>query len=188
MYLIVGLGNPGARYAHTYHNIGFMAVDRIALKLEAQFSRERNSALIANAEYKGKKIILAKPKTYMNLSWQSIIAFVRKQHIPIENVIIIVDDIDIDKGKVRVRDAGSGGTHNGLRGIVQHMGKGFKRVRVGTKPEGKVDVEKYVVGNIDKESFKIISAAIDLAAQSVFDILEGKISPVTTISVKTDAE
>ncbi|MDR0850789.1 MAG: aminoacyl-tRNA hydrolase [Christensenellaceae bacterium] len=184
MYLIVGLGNPGGRYALTYHNIGFMAVDRVAERMGAQFTRERNSALVANAEYKGKKIILAKPKTYMNLSWQSVIAFVRKQHIPHQNVIILTDDIDIEKGTVRIRERGSGGTHNGLRGVVVSMGKEFRRIRIGSKPEGKVNLEKYVISNIDKQSFELISPAIDLAVQSVFDILDGRTEASVTIKVK----
>ena len=187
MYLIAGLGNPGGKYAHTYHNIGFMAVDRIAERLSVVFSRERNSALIANAEYKGKKIILAKPKTYMNLSWQSIIAFVRKQKIPPANVIVLTDDIDIEKGAVRIRTKGSGGTHNGLKGIVDSMGKEFCRIRIGSKPEKGVNLEKYVLSNIDKESFETISAAIDLAVENVFKILEGQAQMDVTIRI-TDKE
>lgn len=172
MYLIVGLGNPGSKYIKTYHNIGYMAIDKVAERLGAKFTKVRNSADVALASYNGKNIILAKPKTYMNLSGESVSGFVRKQKIKPENVIVFCDDIDLEKGVCKYREHGSGGTHNGLRNIVLHIGTEFKRIKIGAGNDKSRDLADYVLSKIDNESMEKILPAIDLACDKLFDIIK----------------
>ncbi len=172
MYLIVGLGNPGSKYIKTYHNLGYMAIDLLAEKLGIQFTKTRNSADIAQTKYNGQSLILAKPLTYMNLSGQSVAGFVRKQKIPPQNVIVFCDDIDLEKGVTRYREHGSGGTHNGLRNIVQHIGTEFKRIKIGAGNDKSRDLADYVLSKIDNESMEKILPAIDEAVQKCMDIIK----------------
>lgn len=172
MYLIVGLGNPGAKYLKTYHNLGYMAIDKVAEKLGVEFTKTRNSAKVALANYHGQSIILAKPLTYMNLSGESVAGFVRKQKIVPENVIVFCDDIDIPKGATRYREHGSGGTHNGLRNIVLHIGEGFKRIKIGAKDDNIKNLADYVLSKIDNQSMELILPAIDEAVDKLFEIIK----------------
>lgn len=172
MYLIVGLGNPGAKYLKTYHNLGYMAIDEVAKKLGVSFTKKRNSADVALANYHGQSIILAKPLTYMNLSGQSVAGFVRKQKIPAENVIVFCDDIDLPKGTTRYREKGSAGTHNGLRNIVLHIGETFKRIKIGAGRDLSKDLADYVLSKIDDESMQLLLPAIDEAVEKLFEIIK----------------
>ncbi len=172
LYLIVGLGNPGNKYTKTYHNIGYMAIDQVAQRLGVAFTKVRNSADVALASYKGNNLILAKPRTYMNLSGESVAGFVRKQKIPAENVIVFCDDIDLEKGVCKYREHGSGGTHNGLRNIVLHIGTEFKRIKIGAGNDKSKDLADYVLSRIDDESMQKILPAIDIATDKLFDIIK----------------
>lgn len=171
MYLIVGLGNPGNKYTRTYHNLGYMAIDKLAESLGAKFTKVRNSADVALTNYKGQNLILAKPRTYMNLSGESVAGFVRKQKIKPENVIVFCDDIDLEKGVCKYREHGSGGTHNGLRNIVLHIGTEFKRIKIGAGNDKSRNLADYVLSRIDDESMEKIIPAIDLACEKLFDII-----------------
>jgi len=172
MYLIIGLGNPGNKYLRTYHNIGYMAIDKVAEKLGVKFTKVRNSADVALASFNGQNLILAKPRTYMNLSGESVAGFVRKQKIKPENVIVFCDDIDLEKGVCKYREHGSGGTHNGLRNIVQHIGTEFRRIKIGAGNDKSRDLADYVLSRIDDESMEKIIPAIDLACEKLFDIIK----------------
>ena len=171
MYLIVGLGNPGNKYTRTYHNLGYMAIDKVAEQLGAKFTKVRNSADVALASFNGQNLILAKPRTYMNLSGESVAGFVRKQKIKPENVIVFCDDIDLEKGVCKYREHGSGGTHNGLRNIVLHIGTEFKRIKIGAGNDKSKNLADYVLSRIDDESLEKINPAIDLACEKLFDII-----------------
>lgn len=130
MYLIVGLGNPGAQYAHTRHNVGFDVVDALARKLNVSVSRKKSEALIGECFVDGQKVVLALPQTYMNLSGQAVAALVKWYKA--EHLLVIYDDIDLPQGTVRIRPSGSAGTHNGMRSIVGELGReNFPRIRVG---------------------------------------------------------
>lgn len=130
-YLIVGLGNIGAEYAHTRHNIGFDVVDAIAARQSVQFSSESQGS-VAEFKYKGKAVYLLKPSTYMNLSGKAVKYWMTKLKIDKENVLIIVDDIHLDLGATRLRDKGSDGGHNGLKDISAELGTTqYNRLRVG---------------------------------------------------------
>ena len=131
-YLIIGLGNIGGEYAETRHNIGFMAIDYFAKSLDdCKFTLERH-AYIAETKYKGRTIILAKPTTFMNLSGKAVKYWMDKEKIPIENLLIIVDDLALDLGVIRMRMGGSAGGHNGLENIIEALGHNkFNRLRFG---------------------------------------------------------
>ena len=132
MYLIVGLGNPGAQYAHTRHNVGFDVVDTLARKLGVTIGRERDEALLGECFIAGQKTILALPQTYMNLSGEAVSRLVRWYRLPPENLMVVYDDVDLPQGAIRIRKNGSAGTHNGMRSIVGLLGyENFPRLRVG---------------------------------------------------------
>ncbi len=149
--IIVGLGNPGREYEKTYHNLGFMAIDLIAEDLSLPFSKKTKNAIYCEGNFNGKKIILVKPQTYMNLSGEAVEIF--KSKYKDANIIVACDDIDLPKGTVRFRENGSGGTHNGLRNIVCHIGQDFARVKIGCGRDEKMDLADYVLSKIKDEEY-----------------------------------
>ena len=152
MKLIVGLGNPGLPYKNTRHNLGFMALDALADELGAKFRKDpRSNSLKAEPAFNQIKVILCKPLTYMNLSGISVLQEVRFAKIPLENIIVIHDDLDLAVGKVRVKTGGGSGGHNGLKDIDARLGKEYRRVRIGIGHPGHKDrVHGYVLGNYHK--------------------------------------
>ena len=174
MFIIVGLGNPEKKYFNTYHNIGFLTADKIASKLGAKFSKSYSKASVAEVNLDGEKVIIAKPKTYMNLSGASVLSFKNKFKLKNNQILVIVDDMDLPKGTFRYREAGSAGTHNGMRSIVQNVGTDFKRVRIGIKPEEKpVDLADYVLSDIDKTSREVIDKVIEASADYIIEHIKG---------------
>ena len=132
MYLIAGLGNPGTKFEMTRHNIGFHTIDYIADKTGIKVKKLKFKALFGEGEINGEKVLLVKPQTYMNLSGESLIDFVRFYKIPVSNVIVISDDIALPTGRIRIRQKGSAGGHNGLKSIIYMLGSDeFCRVRIG---------------------------------------------------------
>lgn len=163
MKLIVGLGNYGLKYQKTYHNIGFIAADIIAKAMGAKFSKREGKALTAHCfAAGGEKVIIAKPLTYMNLSGESISAIMHLYKIPQEDILVIYDDIDLDKGAVRIRKAGSAGTHNGMRNIVSLLGENFLRIRIGTgRPENpQQDIADYVLSRMPADFYDSLTEEI----------------------------
>ena len=172
MKLIVGLGNPDDKYKKTFHNLGFMCVDKLAQKLNLEFSKQKCRALIAETTIKGEKVILAKPQTYMNLSGESVFELVNFYKIPIENLLVIYDDYDLVKGNIRIRESGSAGTHNGMRNIIEKLNKtNFPRIRVGFKPTEKTQIPliNLVLSGISDEDKEIFDKAIEVASLSAYD-------------------
>ncbi len=136
MKLIVGLGNPDKSYENTYHNLGFMAVDKTAELLGIEFTKTKCRAKIAETVLTGEKVMLAKPQTYMNLSGESIRELVDFYKIDLSDLLVIYDDYDLPQGELRIRENGSSGTHNGMRNILAQLGSGeFARIRIGFKPK-----------------------------------------------------
>ncbi len=172
MYLIVGLGNPGKDYQNTYHNVGYLCVDKLAKDIGAKFTKKKCASSICECEYNGQKVVLAKPLSYMNNSGQNVAMLVKEYRVPLDNLIIMLDDIDLDKGTFRYREKGSAGTHNGLRNIVACLHTGdFKRIRVGIgKPE--CQLIDYVLARIDKKSMEQIGQAIDLATDKALELID----------------
>ncbi|HMQ30542.1 MAG TPA: aminoacyl-tRNA hydrolase [Chloroflexaceae bacterium] len=154
MWLIVGLGNPGAQYARTRHNIGFDALDALAGRHGLEFRAKRANSLIAEGGIAGQRVALVKPQTYMNLSGQAVSALHSWYKIdPARELLVVYDDLDLPFGKLRFRERGSAGTHNGMRSIVGQLGGGeFPRLRVGIgQPPGRMDAAAYVLNRFTKE-------------------------------------
>lgn len=164
-YIIVGLGNPGRKYENTRHNLGFITVDRIAEDLGIRVNKLKFKALIGEGRLGGRRVLLVKPQTYMNLSGESVREIAGFYKIPMENLVVIYDDFDLPTGSVRVRKFGSAGTHNGMRSIIyQLQSDRFPRIRIGT---GKGDGENlidFVTGGFTKEEVPVMREAVLRAA------------------------
>ena len=189
MYLIVGLGNPGAKYAHTRHNVGFDVLEALSKKLNVSISRERDNALIGECFVGGQKVILAMPQTYMNLSGEAVMPLTNYFKIPPENLLVVYDDIDIPQGHIRIRKNGSAGTHNGMRSIVGLLGyENFPRLRVGVgqKREG-YELADWVLGHYIGEEQEVADKAFALAADAIVDYIQNGIdSAMRTYNTKKE--
>lgn len=170
MYIIVGLGNPTKEYQNTRHNIGFDVVDAIAEKYDIAVLEKKHKALIGKGYIDGKKVILAKPLTYMNLSGESVRELTDYYKInEREELIVIFDDISLDVGQLRIRKKGSAGGHNGIKSIISHLGHDtFMRIKmgVGDKPKG-YDLADYVLGHFSSAERKIMDESAEKAADAV---------------------
>lgn len=173
MYLIVGLGNPGGKYAGNRHNVGFMLIDLLAKSLGADANKAKFKGLYGEARLDGQKLILLKPQTYMNASGESVRAFKDFYGIDDENIIVIADDIDIDFGRVRVRKKGSAGGHNGLKSIINHIGsQDFPRIKIGVnKKPDYMDLADFVLSNFTDSEKKVLEKELDLAKEAVLQIV-----------------
>ena len=171
VFLIVGLGNPGAEYAHTRHNAGFDTMDRLEKHYQVTLGRKAHQGILAEITDGEKKIVLCRPQTYMNNSGQCAAELLSWYKCPPDHMLVIYDDIDLPPGKVRVRKSGGPGTHNGMRSIADHLGHtDFPRIRVGTgdRPEGG-DLVSWVLGHYDPETQKVMVRAFDKAAEAAAD-------------------
>ena len=167
MIIVVGLGNIGREYENTYHNLGFMAVDKLAQKLSTSFSISKDKCLLAKAFYNGQNILLAKPTTFMNNSGEALALLKRKYKDG--KFIVVVDDIDLPEGKLRYREKGSSGTHNGLRSIVANIGEDFARVKIGIGRDVSKDLADFVLSKIkNKELFEqVIEQACEMVLEKI---------------------
>ena len=165
MYLIVGLGNPDKQYEKTFHNVGYVAVGDVAEQLGVKFKKKECEAMVAEAYVNGKKVIIARPLTYMNNSGRAVKQLMAKYKIPESNLLVIYDDYDLPKGKVRIRASGSAGTHNGMRSIIGETGlKDFARIRIGIR-DAEVDIPliNYVLSNVRQEDYPLFTEACQKA-------------------------
>lgn len=177
MKLIVGLGNPDDKYKNTFHNLGFMCVDKAVGLLNESFNKTKCKAEVCELKIGTEKVIFAKPQTYMNLSGESLRELISFYKIDIKDVMVLYDDFDLNKGVVRIRDSGSAGTHNGMRNIVELIGKtNFARVRIGFKPTGEFNIPliNYVLSGIKEEDKEIYDKAILVGAKCAIDFANGK--------------
>lgn len=177
MYLIVGLGNPDLKYLTTYHNLGFMALDKFASDNGLEISLKEKKSLVCKTVINGEKVILAKPLTYMNLSGEAVVELVNYYKIPISNVLVVYDDLDIPKASVRIRKNGSAGTHNGMRNIVKMLNTtDFPRIRIGSKMDENcpIPIIDYVLSEIDKNSLPLYKQAFEKVSKAVYDFISGK--------------
>ena len=174
MKLIVGLGNPGYRYHLTPHNLGFMAVDRLAEDCGVEIGKSQNQALTAATEIAGEHVILAKPQTYMNLSGMAVARLLEKYSLPPRDLLVLVDDVALPLGMLRIRSRGSAGTHNGLKSIIGAIqADDFGRIRMGAEPEHeRSDLSSYVLGAFRKADLKIAVEMLDRACEAVRVILK----------------
>lgn len=167
-FLIVGLGNPGREYRDNRHNVGFMVIDRLSVRLNARLTRVQAKALVGSLNYEDKKIILAKPQTYMNLSGQSIQGLARFYKIPLENMIVAHDDLDLPFGAIRIRPGGGPGGQKGVASTIERLGtKDFRRLRIGIgRPSGRMDPSDYVLQNFAQADASLLSEILDRAAEA----------------------
>lgn len=184
MYIIVGLGNPEEKYARTFHNMGFNAAADAAALLGAKFKKKECSSYIAEAYVSGEKIVVARPLTYMNLSGVAVKQLLAKYGVGPENLVVIYDDYDIPKGKIRIRPSGSAGTHNGMRSIVSEIGtQNFARIRIGIHDsEVNIPIINYVLAEVRKEDYELFISACGRAAEAAVKLAEGM--PVEDVMTK----
>ncbi len=177
MKIIAGLGNPTAKYEGTRHNVGFMAIDKIAQKYGISVDTKKHKALVGKGVIAGQKVILAKPQTFMNLSGDSIQQIAAYYKVEPEDVLIIFDDISLDVGRIRIRKKGSAGGHNGMKSIIACLNSSdFPRIKIGVgdKKPGQ-DLAAYVLGNIPKADRELMDEAILKAEDAVELIVAGEI-------------
>lgn len=172
MKLIVGLGNPGKEYDNTRHNIGFAVVDYMAKKYNVEINRVKFKGIYGETNINGEKVIFLKPTTYMNLSGESINEVIKFYKLEKEDIIVIYDDISLPVGKLRIRDKGSAGGHNGIKSIIQNLGVDiFPRVKVGVgQPEH--DLISHVLGKFCNEQVELLSKVIPAATEAVETIIK----------------
>lgn len=173
--LIVGLGNPGAEYEQTRHNAGFWFVEEIARLKGAHFRPETKfSAQVCKVNLEGRDIWLLKPNTYMNLSGQAVQKLASFYKIPVENILVAHDEIDLDPGTTRLKSSGGHGGHNGLRDIIAHMGKDFHRVRIGVgHPGSKDQVVDFVLHRAGKAEQAAIDESMEDALRALPLLIDG---------------
>ena len=173
-YLIVGLGNPGSRYANTRHNAGFIVVDELARRHGMRFSTKQANAEVARGEIAGTKVILIKPQTFMNLSGQAVRGIANFYKIPSERILIIYDDIALPVGTLRIREKGSSAGHNGVKSVIQQMGtEKIARIRVGVdRPaDPRHNQVDWVLGRFTKEEQPLFEESVQRATEAVESIL-----------------
>ena len=171
MFLIVGLGNPGREYEYTRHNIGFAAIDIIAEKYNIDVNRTKFKGEYGEGFINGNKVILLKPYTFMNLSGESVREAIDFYKLTEEEVLIIYDDISLEVGRLRIRQKGSAGGHNGIKSIINHIGTDvFTRIKIGVgAPKG--DLVNHVLGKFSKEEVNILKQTLDVVAKATEDII-----------------
>lgn len=183
MRIIVGLGNPEEKYFKTFHNMGYLAVGDAAQLLGVKFKKKECEAVTAEAHIGGEKVILARPVTYMNNSGRAVKQLLAKYKATASELIVIYDDYDLPKGKIRIRPNGSAGTHNGMRSVIAEIGTSdFVRIRMGIRdPHINIPIIDYVLSNVREEDYELFVSASNRAAEAAVALAKGE----TTESVMT---
>jgi PTH1 family peptidyl-tRNA hydrolase len=168
-FLVVGLGNPGREYRQNRHNVGFMALDRLAERLGISFSRLESKALVTKGDYQSRRIILAKPQTYMNLSGQPTRALLNFYKVPLPNLLVVYDDVVLPLGSLRMRPGGGSAGQKGMASIIERLGsQDFPRLRLGIgRPPGRLDAASYVLQDFSPGEKDAVTAALDRAVQAI---------------------
>lgn len=173
-YLIIGLGNPGREYKDTRHNIGFMLIDHLAEKIGARGMKVQSKAIVTSGLFEETKLILAKPQTYMNLSGHSVQGLLHFYKIPLENLIVAHDDLDIPYGTIRIRPTGGPGGQRGMANTIELLGtKDFPRLRLGIgRPPGRMDAKDYVLQNFSKDELKLMPELLTRASDAALEFVK----------------
>ena len=174
-WLIVGLGNPGQKYEHTRHNMGFLTVDLLAEQLNVKLNKVKFKSAYNIVRFGGQKCLVMKPQTYMNLSGEAVREAVQFYKIPADHVLVIYDDVSLPVGKLRVRPTGSAGGHNGIKNIIAHLGtQEFPRIKIGTGAPsgGGAEMIDWVIGKPQGEEAKVLRATLDRAAGAALCLME----------------
>jgi PTH1 family peptidyl-tRNA hydrolase len=175
-YLLIGLGNPGREYRDNRHNFGFMLIDRLAVRLAARGMKLQSKAIVTDALYEDRKLILAKPQTYMNLSGHSVQGLANFYKLPLENLLVAHDDLDLPFGTIRMRPGGGPGGQKGVASAIERLGtKDFARLRLGIgRPPGRMDAAAYVLQDFSRDETKELSTLLDRAADAALTfVMEG---------------
>ena len=174
-WLIVGLGNPGAEYAKTRHNVGFRCLDLLAEKLGVRVDKAKFQGLYGQTDYHGNRLYLLKPLTYMNLSGRSVLQLSAFFQVPPQRIIVLFDDISLEPGRLRVRPNGSAGGHNGIKSIIAELGsQEFPRVKlgVGAKPHPDFDLAAWVLSTFSAQEEKALLVSLENGAQAALTIID----------------
>ncbi len=175
-WLIVGLGNPGAKYEGTRHNAGFITVDKLAADYSCAVTKSKSNALYAKCSISGKACLLIKPQTYMNSSGEAVGALAKFYKVPAEHVLIVCDEIALDVGRLRIRRKGSDGGHNGLKSISMHIGDDYPRIKlgVGKKPHPDYDLAAWVLSKFTRDEQSALDTAASNACKAIELIVNGE--------------
>ncbi len=181
-FLLAGLGNPGREYRESRHNFGFMVVDRIAEQLNSEFKKGQFKAVIAILSHQGRRVILAKPQTYMNLSGQAVVPLLNYYKIPRANLLVIHDDLDLPFSSLRMRPGGGSGGQKGLASIIDRLGtQDFARLRCGIgHPPGQMEVTDYVLNKFAKDEAPLLPSILDNAASAALSFVTNGIQETMT--------
>ena len=175
-FLVIGLGNPGTEYRQNRHNIGFMVIDQLAQVLSIPLQRVKFKAITGTGKFKGRRVILAKPQTYMNASGESVGALSRYFKVPLNQLMVVHDDLDIPFGSLRIRPMGGTSGQKGMKSIVEKLGsQDFPRMRIGIgRPPGRMDPADYVLQNFKNDELATRDEVLDSATAAIkLFILEG---------------
>jgi PTH1 family peptidyl-tRNA hydrolase len=167
LHLIVGLGNPGAEYAKTRHNAGFLLVEKLAAQWKSGWTNERKfAARVAKTERLGQKVLLAEPQTFMNLSGEAVGGLVKFYQLPLEKILVVVDDADLPLGEIRLRPGGGTGGHHGLESVTQHLGsKAYARLRIGIGRKNEArEITGHVLGKFSADENALLEKVLERAA------------------------
>ena len=173
-YLIAGLGNPGRRYEHNRHNVGFMLLNRLSLELGEKFGKVEVKALIAKTIYHGERVVLVKPQTYMNNSGSSVSSLLRFYKIPLTNLLVAYDDVDLPLGVIRIRPSGGSGGQKGMESIIDRLGtEEFPRLRIGTgRPPGTKEAADYVLQDFPNHESELLDETLERAVKAVLTFIQ----------------
>ena len=173
-YLIIGLGNPGREYRENRHNVGFMVLNRLAEKLETSFPKMKMEGLMTAVRYKNQRLILVKPQKFMNLSGKVAASFARFYKIPLENILVVYDDVDLPFETLRLKPDGGDAGQKGVRSIIDELGtKEFSRLRVGIdRPPGRMPVSAYVLQDFSGQESEWLPSVLDRATEAILTYVE----------------
>lgn len=172
MKVLVGLGNPGPRYKNTRHNVGFLAVERVANHLGITLAAEKYNGIVAEGEYQGERVLLVKPQTFMNNSGECVARVLRYKPVEPAELLVAVDDVNLALGRIRIRPGGSAGGHNGLKSIIQHLGTDeFPRVRLGVGGGDRDELIDHVLGTFRPEEKPVVQEMVDRAAEAMLEVV-----------------
>jgi PTH1 family peptidyl-tRNA hydrolase len=172
-FLIAGLGNPGREFEHNRHNVGFMLLNHLSIRLGENFSKVESKALVAKSSYLGERVILVKPQTYMNNSGTAVSSLVHFYKIALENLLVAYDDVDLPLGAIRLRPSGGSAGQKGMQSIIEHLGKDeIPRLRIGTgRPPGRMEAADYVLQDFPSDELELLTETMDRAVESVLTFL-----------------
>jgi PTH1 family peptidyl-tRNA hydrolase len=178
-FLIAGLGNPGRNFEHNRHNVGFMLLNRIAVRLGENFSRVESKALVAKSSYLGERVILMKPQSFMNNSGAPISSLVRFYRVSLDNLLIVYDDVDLPLGTIRLRPSGGSAGQKGMQSIIERLGtEEIPRLRIGTgRPPGRMEAADYVLQDFPANEMDLLAETLDRAVEAVLTFMQYGVEP-----------